>query len=74
MAHKRAIASIPSGTLSSRADNLPRPTRKGGRMTTYRLIFTKKPGHGTARSVSFTADDASEALLLAQRHESPAQL
>lgn len=43
-------------------------------MTTYRLIFTKEPDDGTARSLSFTANDASEALLVAQRHESPAQL
>ena len=43
-------------------------------MPNYRLVFTKKPQSSPGYSVDFTANDAAEALILAQRHESPAQL
>ena len=43
-------------------------------MPNYRLIFTDEPEGSAGQSVAFTATDASEALLLAQRHASPAEL
>lgn len=43
-------------------------------MPTYRLVFPHEPETSPGHSVAFTAADASEALLLAQRHDSPAQL
>ncbi|MFA7603194.1 MAG: hypothetical protein WCY29_09315 [Novosphingobium sp.] len=43
-------------------------------MPDYRLIFTAEPKDSIRRAVSFTASDAAEALFLAQRHASPAQL
>lgn len=43
-------------------------------MPDYRLVFTAEPKSSIRRAVSFTASDAGEALLLAQRRASPAQL
>lgn len=43
-------------------------------MPTYRLIFPNEPEGSPGHTVSFTANDAAEALIRAQRHESPAQL
>lgn len=42
-------------------------------MPNYRLIIAAREGQGT-QSISFHGDDAAEALLIAQRHQSPAQL
>lgn len=43
-------------------------------MPSYRLVFTSEPAEEIGSSVCFTADNASEALILAQRHDSPAEL
>lgn len=43
-------------------------------MPNYRLVFAKPGRAKAAASVDFTARDAGEALILAQRHEGPAEL
>lgn len=46
----------------------------GGIMRTYRLIFRGPRNGRPFSSVTFVGDDPAEALLLAQRYESPAEL
>lgn len=43
-------------------------------MPTYRLTFANAPDGEPVEPVTFTARDAAEALILAQRQDSPAQL
>jgi hypothetical protein len=43
-------------------------------MPTYRLVFAEEPKGGPTRSVCFTADNAGQALILAQQRECPAEL
>lgn len=43
-------------------------------MPTYRLVFAEEPDRSPSRSVCFTADDAGQALILAQQRGSPAEL
>ena len=43
-------------------------------MPNYRLVFTSEPAESAGRAIAFIADSPTEALVLAQRHDSPAEL
>ena len=49
-------------------------SKLGGAMPNYRLVFTNPSERKPIRSINFSARDPGQALLLAQRHNSPAEL